>query len=262
MPDSATGLDEMPLYDMPAGPASIRQAADRRRLQRRFLRAGRDAVDDRDLLELLLSGRPAVDDASALAAILLDLFGTAPRALTVKLVTTGGGGGGGTGVAGLRGSFEGIPGSHDGTTPFEVRFRFAEDIVSPAANVEASVLVTGGTMSNFAAVSGSVRLFRMDITPEPGQPVIRIYMRGSDSCSATRAICTADDKLFKQQVVRQVSTADDARLRGFWLTRGAPGLARIPNSARRGRRTGRRYPTAPSSSPCTPRPTPAGCRWR
>ena len=84
MPDSVSGFDEMPLYDLPAGPASIRQTADRRRLQRRFLRAGREAVDDRHLLELLLSGRPAVDDASALAASLLDMFGTAPRVLAAR----------------------------------------------------------------------------------------------------------------------------------------------------------------------------------
>ena len=84
MPESVPGFDEMPLYDVPAGPASTRHAADRRRLQRRFLRAGRQAVDDRDLLELLLSGRPSVDDAGALAASLLDMFGTAPRALAAR----------------------------------------------------------------------------------------------------------------------------------------------------------------------------------
>ena len=92
MPDSVPGFDEMPLYDMPAapapergpGPAPIRQAAGRRRLRARFLRAGREAVDDRDLLELLLSGRPSVDAARELAASLLDLFGTAPRALAAR----------------------------------------------------------------------------------------------------------------------------------------------------------------------------------
>ena len=84
MPDSVTGFDEMPLYDLPAAPASIRKTADRRRLQRRFLRAGREAVDDRELLELLLAGRPSVDDAGALAGALLDLFGTAPRALAAR----------------------------------------------------------------------------------------------------------------------------------------------------------------------------------
>ncbi len=84
MPDSVTGFDDMPLYDMPAGPASIRKTADRRRLRSRFLRAGRGAVDDRELLVLLLSGCPATDDAGALAASLLDLFGTAPRALAAR----------------------------------------------------------------------------------------------------------------------------------------------------------------------------------
>ena len=83
-PESAPGFKEMPLNDMPAAPASIREAASRRRLRDRFLRAGRDAVDDRDLLELLLSGRPPADHAGALAGALLDTFGTAPRALAAR----------------------------------------------------------------------------------------------------------------------------------------------------------------------------------
>ncbi len=84
MPDAAPGFDDMPLFDMPAAPASVREAASRRRLQRRFLRAGREAVDERDLLELLLSGRRSVDDAETLAASLLDRFGTAPRVLAAR----------------------------------------------------------------------------------------------------------------------------------------------------------------------------------
>ena len=84
MPDSVAGFDEMPLYDVPAAPASIREAANRRRLRARFLRAGRAAVDDRDLLELLLSGNPSLDDVGALAASLLDMFGTAPRVLAAR----------------------------------------------------------------------------------------------------------------------------------------------------------------------------------
>ena len=84
MPEFVPGFDEMPLYDMPAGPASTRQATNRRRLRARFLRAGRQAVDERELLELLLSGSPSVDDAGALSASLLDRFGTAPRALAAR----------------------------------------------------------------------------------------------------------------------------------------------------------------------------------
>ena len=62
MPD-APGFDDMPLYDVPAAPASVGQAASRRRLRSRFLRAGPDAVDERELLELLLSGHGAIQDA-------------------------------------------------------------------------------------------------------------------------------------------------------------------------------------------------------
>jgi len=83
MPD-APGFDEMPLYEVPAAPASVRQAASRRRLRRRFLRAGPEAVDERELLELLLSGHGAIQDAGDLAGALLDAFGTAPRALAAR----------------------------------------------------------------------------------------------------------------------------------------------------------------------------------
>ena len=86
------GFDDIALFDMPAPPApdrgpgqaSVRDAAHRRRLQSRLLRAGREAVDDRELLELLLSGRPTVTDAGALAAGLLEVFGTAPRVLAAR----------------------------------------------------------------------------------------------------------------------------------------------------------------------------------
>ncbi len=89
---TGSGFDDIALLGMPAPPApdrgpgqaSIRQTAHRRRLQARFLRAGREAVDDRELLELLLSGRPEVTDAEALAATLLEVFSTAPRALAAR----------------------------------------------------------------------------------------------------------------------------------------------------------------------------------
>ena len=78
------GFRDMPLFDAPAPPASVRHAAGRRRLQARFLRAGREAVDDRELLELLLSGHQPATDAGALASDLLAVFGTAPRVLAAR----------------------------------------------------------------------------------------------------------------------------------------------------------------------------------
>ena len=85
------GFDDMPLFDMPAPPAPdrgpgqapVREAAGRR-LRARFLSAGRESVDDRDLLELLLSGCQSAADAGALAASLLDMFGTTPRVLAAR----------------------------------------------------------------------------------------------------------------------------------------------------------------------------------
>ena len=56
----------------------------RHRLRARMLRAGRDAMDDGELLEILLAGRRGVPDAEATAAILIETFGTAPRALAAR----------------------------------------------------------------------------------------------------------------------------------------------------------------------------------
>ncbi len=70
--------------DTAAARPSIQSTAGPRRLRDRFLRAGREAVDDRDLLELLLSARSSAGDAEALAASLLDMFGSAPRVLAAR----------------------------------------------------------------------------------------------------------------------------------------------------------------------------------
>ena len=86
MPFDATesAFQDMPLFDVPEPPVSLRHAASRRRLQARFLRAGTEAVDDRELLELLLAGRRTAADAAALASTLLDIFHTAPRVLAAR----------------------------------------------------------------------------------------------------------------------------------------------------------------------------------
>ena len=87
------GFRERPPLDIPAppapdtdrgAPASVREAARRRRLRARLLRAGREAVDERELLEILLSGLRTVCDTGALAAGLLETFGTAARVLAAR----------------------------------------------------------------------------------------------------------------------------------------------------------------------------------
>ena len=83
-PLDAPGFRDMPLFDTPAPPASVAEAASRRRLKARFLRAGRESVDERELLELLLSGHHATRVANDLPESLLAIFGTARRVLAAR----------------------------------------------------------------------------------------------------------------------------------------------------------------------------------
>ena len=56
-------------------------------LRDRFLRAGREAVDDRELLQLLLAGSHPAAEASRLATVLLDTFGSPARVLAARTDT-------------------------------------------------------------------------------------------------------------------------------------------------------------------------------
>ena len=53
-------------------------------LRARLLRAGREAVDDRELLQLLLAGSHSAAEASQLATVLLDTFGSPARVLAAR----------------------------------------------------------------------------------------------------------------------------------------------------------------------------------
>ena len=56
-------------------------------LRARLLRAGREAVDDRELLQLLLAGSHPAAEASGLARVLLDTFGSPARVLAARTDT-------------------------------------------------------------------------------------------------------------------------------------------------------------------------------
>ena len=76
---------DTPLFSRPAMPDQAHDNACRHDLRDRFLRAGRDAVDDRELLMLLLSGAQAPGRAEGLAATLLETFGTPARVLAAGI---------------------------------------------------------------------------------------------------------------------------------------------------------------------------------
>ena len=56
-------------------------------LRARLLRAGREAVDDRELLHLLLAGSHPATEAERLAGLLLDTFGSSARVLAARTDT-------------------------------------------------------------------------------------------------------------------------------------------------------------------------------
>ncbi len=79
---SAPGLRDVTPFPTPAAQQLAGTAHDD--LQARFLRAGREAVDDRELLQLLLAGSHSAAEASQLAIVLLDTFGSTARVLAAR----------------------------------------------------------------------------------------------------------------------------------------------------------------------------------
>ena len=79
------------LHDVTAFPATAAPTAAANTeldgLRARFLRAGREAVDNRELLQLLLAGSHPAAETSHLAAVLLDTFGSPSRVLAARTDT-------------------------------------------------------------------------------------------------------------------------------------------------------------------------------
>ena len=81
----APGLRDVAPFPAPADRHSARVGQDE--LRARFLRAGPEAVDDRELLQLLLAGSHPAAEASQLATVLLDTFDSPARVLAARTDT-------------------------------------------------------------------------------------------------------------------------------------------------------------------------------
>ena len=81
----APGLRDVTPFPAPAAQHPAGAAHDD--LQARFLRAGRKAVDDRELLLLLLAASQSAAEAERLSAVLLDTFGSPARVLAARTDT-------------------------------------------------------------------------------------------------------------------------------------------------------------------------------
>ena len=78
----AHGLRDVTLFPTPSAQHPAGTGHDE--LRARFLRAGREAVDDRELVQLLLAGSHPAAEAETLAALLLDTFGSPARVLAAR----------------------------------------------------------------------------------------------------------------------------------------------------------------------------------
>ena len=82
---TAAGLHDVAPFPAPCTQHPAGTAQDQ--LRARFLRAGREAVDDHELLQLLLAGSHPAAEAERLATVLLDTFGSPARVLAARTDT-------------------------------------------------------------------------------------------------------------------------------------------------------------------------------
>ena len=94
------------------------------------------------------------------------------------------------GPSSLTASFQDVPGTHDGETPFTFRVAFSEDIdIGLPALREDAFTVTGGTVTEGQRVDDRHDLFEVRVEPNSGGDVTITLPAGRD-CSVSGAICT------------------------------------------------------------------------
>ena len=94
------------------------------------------------------------------------------------------------GPSSLTASFQDVPETHDGETPFTFRVAFSEDIeIGLPALREDAFTVTGGTVTNGQQVDDRHDLFEVRVEPNSGGDVTITLPAGRD-CSVSGAICT------------------------------------------------------------------------
>ena len=94
------------------------------------------------------------------------------------------------GPSSLTASFQDVPETHDGETPFTFRVAFSGDIdIGLPALREDAFTVTGGTVANGQRVDDRHNLFEVRVEPNSGGDVTITLPAGRD-CSVSGAICT------------------------------------------------------------------------
>ena len=93
----------------------------------------------------------------------------------------------------LTGSFENVPGEHDGSTPFTFDAVFNSDIgISYATLRDHSFTVTNGKVTGARRNNGRNDSWEITVTPW-GNDAVTVTLPGNRDCGTTAAICTKED---------------------------------------------------------------------
>ena len=93
----------------------------------------------------------------------------------------------------LTGSFENVPGEHDGSTPFSFDAIFNSDIgISYATLRDHSFTVTNGKVTRARRNNGRNDSWEITVTPW-GNEALTVTLPGNRDCGTTAAICTKED---------------------------------------------------------------------
>ena len=119
----------------------------------------------------------------------------------------------------LTGSFENVPGEHDGSTPFTFDAVFNSDIgISYATLRDHSFTVTNGKVTRARRNNGRNDSWEITVTPW-GNEALTVTLQGNRDCGTTAAICTKEDHPV------QLSNSPSATVAG------PPGVSTVPVTA-------------------------------
>ncbi len=96
--------------------------------------------------------------------------------------------------AALTAGFERVPDGHDGSSPFELRVRFSEELAaSSGRKVARAISISGATRGTVLRVGDGRDLFKFQLTPS-GDGDVTVSLSAPSGCGESNSVCTADGR--------------------------------------------------------------------
>ena len=100
----------------------------------------------------------------------------------------------------LTAGFERVPDGHDGSSQFELRIRFSEELAAGSGRKVALALsISGATRGIVLRVGDGRDLFKVPLTPLGDGPVT-VSLGASSGCGANDSVCTSDGRALSEAV--------------------------------------------------------------